>query len=297
MSGSPSAISAPLFYEPSASKEDRGEFKNWLFRSIKWIPEFFGSFDGAYHSSQGIRYASTWIGMGLTPRVESGGSGSRLLRSATIMRGFGSSAEHLLNAFRIPEALNRVVTSLKGVYTAFTGDAAKRKPDDKDKGQAIFKAALSVNDLADPVSDAFTLVAKDLKLINPGSVVSQVVDGVASGSLFVTSTVRGVKSGWDVASSATKMNGGGAATVQAERKQVVVGLLNLAKWISFFALSVIGLVGLIVAGIPAWMALAAMTSALVAGVLAMYATKVLVGREIPVNRHWLSKAIADPKPA
>lgn len=289
MSGSSSAISAPLFYEPSASKDKQGELKNWLNRSVKWFYTYIASFDGAYSAAKVIRYTSDWIGKGLTPRVEAGGSGAGALSNATILRRFGANAEHLLNAFNIPGAFARAALSIKGVFSAFTADPAKRSPGDKAKAQTVFKAALDVNDIADPVCDGITLL-KDLKLVNLGSVASQAVEGVASGSLFITSTVRGVKSGWDVANSATKMNRGDAATVQAERKQVVVGLLNMAKWISFFALSVIGLVGLIVVGIPAWAALAAMTSALIFGIFAAYATEVLVGK-MPAPRNWLSKAI------
>ncbi len=159
-----SAISAPWFCEPSESKDKLGGVKNWLQRTLKWGCNYIASFDGAYTAAKTIRYTSDWASRAAAPHAASGGSGAALLRRATILRTFGANAEHLLNAFNIPVRLRDAALSIRGVFSAFRVDAAKRSPHDKTKAQALFKAALDVNDIADPICDG-TALLKDLKLV------------------------------------------------------------------------------------------------------------------------------------
>ncbi len=293
MSARTSTASAPLFYNADAKKEDQGEFKNWLTKSVKWSYTYPVTFSGAKNVAKSIRAISSYFLLWFTSSLEAKGeSGRKTLAGAKVINSFAKNAKNLIAFFSIPELTAKAVIAIQESLSTVLGrtvfGAAPLKS--KTKAQTAFKAVMSANEVLAPVCDSITM-GNDLKVLGLGSTAMKAVGGINNGSLFVASAVQTPKSIVHIWNNLPHEGEVDAKTAQGQRKEVLVSLADLAKWVSYLSLSTIGLVGLIVMGIPAWIGLTMATSALFFSIVGAYCKDVLSGpKQEP--RGWLPVAMA-----
>lgn len=292
MSARTSAASAPLFYDADAPKEKQGEFKNWSKKSIVWAIGYPVTFSGAKNVAKSIRAISSYFLLWFTSSFEAKGeSGRRTLASAKVINSFSKNAKNLIAFFSIPELTVKAVNAIRESLSTILGRRALGMAPSvkKAKAQTVFKAVMSTNEILAPVCDSITM-GNDLKVLGLGSTAMKAVSGVNNGSLLVASAVQTPKSIINIWNNLPREGKVDAKTAQGQRKEVLVNLADLAKWISYLALSIIGLIGLIVMGIPGWIGLTMATSALFFSIVGAYCKDVLSGpKQAP--RGWLPVAM------
>lgn len=249
----------------SASKNKAGEKsekKPWLVTRICQITvDWVQTTSGVKNFGKLISQISSWANIFFANHA--GPKGKVALDHLSAAGKLGKNSK---NFIAMVAELPKALWTLKDKTLQLKNVVLSTKTSTKEKVKAATQWFLGVNGLVSPVHDTVEVLSA-VKAIPMNATAMMALDGVNYGALGIASVDQIHESTKKIADAPSALSDSKKAS-EMGKKTARYRMLEIAKWVSYFALACIGLVGLLIAVaigvalIPGWVTLACASSAL-----------------------------------